>query len=275
MAPRAIWKGHLKIGELACGIALYSAATTSERISFHILNRKTGNRVKREYVDSDTGKPVDADDQVKGYEMGKGGYVLLDPDEIAAATPQSDKTLSVEHFISCADVNTVYFDKPYYLAPADDASQDVFGLIREGMKARGVAALATAVLFRRVRTLLIHAQGRGLVAATLNFDYEVRAADKAFGRIPELKIKGEMLDLARHIIKTKSGNFDPAGFDDRYDAALADLVKAKLEGKTIEKPKRETKGKVIDLMEALRESAGRKEPAKRRPKAEPAKRKAS
>jgi len=274
VALRAIWKGHLKVGELACGIALYSAATTSERISFHILNRKTGNRVKREYVDSDTGKPVDSADQVKGYETSKGGYVLLDPEEIAAATPQSDKMLSVEHFIACPDVDTVYFDKPYYLAPSDDASQEVFGLIREGMKAKGVAALATAVLFRRVRTLLIHAQGRGLVADTLNFDYEVRAAEKAFNRIPELAIKGEMLDLAKHIISTKSGSFDPAGFDDRYDAALAKLVKAKLEGKTIEKPKREAKGKVIDLMEALRESAGKKAPAAK-PKAETPKRKAS
>ncbi|MHB2263964.1 non-homologous end joining protein Ku [Aliihoeflea sp. PC F10.4] len=275
MAPRAIWKGHLKVGELACAVALYSAATTSERISFHILNRKTGNRVKREYVDADTGKPVEIDDQVKGYETSKGKYVLLDPEEIAAATPESDKTLSVEHFIACPGVDTVYFDKPYYLAPADDASQEVFGLIREGMEAKGVAALATAVLFRRVRTLLIHAQGRGLIADTLNFDYEVRAADKAFDRIPELNIKGEMLDLAKHIIKTKSGKFDPAGFDDRYDAALADLVKAKLDGKVIEKPKREAKGKVIDLMEALRESAGKKASARRKPKTETQKRKAS
>lgn len=263
------------MGELACGIALYSAATTTERISFHILNRKTGNRVKREYVDSDTGKPVDSDDQIKGYETSKGNYVLLEPDEIAAATPESDKTLSVQHFIACSDVDTVYFDKPYYLAPADDASQEVFALLREGMKAKGVAALATAVLFRRVRTLLIHAQGSGLVADTLNFDYEVRAAAKAFDRIPELKIKGEMLDLAKHIIETKAGTFDPSTFDDRYDAALADLVKAKLEGKTIEKPKREAKGKVIDLMEALRQSAGRKAPAKRKAKTQAPKRKAS
>ena len=150
-----------------------------------------------------------------------------------------------------------------------------FALLREGMKANGVAALATAVLFRRVRTLLIHAQGSGLVADTLNFDYEVRAADKAFDRIPELKIKGEMLDLAKHIIETKAGSFDPSTFDDRYDAALADLVKAKLDGKTIEKPKREAKGKVIDLMEALRQSAGQKTPAKRKAKAEAPKRKAS
>lgn len=275
MAPRAIWKGHLKIGELACGIALYSAATTSERVSFHVLNKKTGNRVKREYVDAETGKPVEHDDQVKGYETSKGAYILLEPDEIAAATPQSDKMLTVDHFISCADIDTVYFDKPYYLAPADDASQDVFGLIREGMKAKGVAALATAVLFRRVRTVLIHAQGRGLVADTLNFDYEVRAADTAFDKIPDLKIKGEMLDLAKHIIGTKSGEFDPAKFDDRYDAALADLVKAKMEGKEIKKPKREAKGKVIDLMDALRQSAGaQKAAAKRKPKAEAPRRKA-
>ncbi len=276
MAPRAIWKGHLKIGELACGVALYSAATTSERISFHVLNKKTGNRVKRQYIDSGNGKPVDSDDQVKGYETSKGNYILLEPAEIAAATPQSDKVLTVEHFIACPDVDTAYFDKPYYLTPSDEASQDVFGLIREGMRTKGAAALAQAVLFRRVRTVLIRAQGRGLVANTLNFNYEVRAADAAFDKIPDLKIKGEMLDLAKHIISTKSGEFDPTEFDDRYDAALAELVQAKLEGKSIEKPKRQAKGKVIDLMEALRQSAdaAKKRPASRKPKAEAPKRKA-
>ena len=255
MATRALWKGHLSVGELSCAVALYAAATTSDRVSFHIVNRKTGNRVRREYVDEETGKPVDRDDQVKGYETSKGNYVLLEPDEIAAAVPESDKTLAIESFVPCDDVDTVYFDKPYFVAPADEAAEEAFAVMREGMRKKKVVALARAVLFRRVRTLLIRPRGCGLLANTLNFDYEVRAADDAFDSVPEMKIKGEMLDLAKHIIDTKSGTFDPSAFDDRYDAALAELVKAKAGGREIEKPKRKREGKVIDLMEALRESA--------------------
>ena len=215
MAARAIWKGHLEVGELSCAIALYAAASTSERISFHIVNRKTGNRVHREYVDEETGRPVERDDRVRGYETAKGEYVMLEPEEIAAAVPEADKRLSIESFIPCGEVDTVYFDKPYFVAPADEA------------------------------------------------------ADGAFADIPDLKIKGEMLDLAKHIIGTKAGSFDPAGFDDRYDAALAELVQARIEGREIAKPKPKSETRTIDLMEALRESAAaarKRAPAKTAPK---------
>jgi DNA end-binding protein Ku len=255
VAPRALWKGHLKIDELTCAVALYAAASTAERVSLHTINRKTGHRVHREYVDSDTGKEVEREDQVKGYETDKDRFIVLEPEEIAAAVPDSDKTLDVESFIECDDIDTVYFDKPYFVAPADKAAAEVFAVIREGMEAKKVAALARAVLFRRVRKLLIRAQGPGFVANTLKFDYEVRPAEEVFEELPELKIKGEMLELAEHIIETKSGEFDPAAFDDRYDAALAELVKAKMEGRRIEAPKREKQGNVVSLMDALRESA--------------------
>ncbi|WP_294927928.1 Ku protein [uncultured Paracoccus sp.] len=271
MAPRANWKGVLKIGEVGCPVALYTAASTSDRIAFHTLNRKTGHRVRRLFVDSETGKPVARDDQVKGYETAPGEYVLLEPDEIAAAVPDSDKVLAVEAFIGCGDIDTVYFDKPYYLAPADRSAGEAFALIREGMRARQVAALARTVLFRRLRTVLIRAHGDGLIADTLNFEHEVRSSASAFDDIPDLKIKGEMLDLARHIIETKMGEFDPGAFDDRYDAALADLVKAKMEGRKIAPPKARRREKVVDLMEALRESAGLdRKPRKRAAKAKPA-----
>jgi DNA end-binding protein Ku len=256
MAPRANWKGFLKIAEVTCPVALFTAASTSERVAFHTINRATGHRVSRQFIDGDTGKPVERDDQVKGYEVGQGDYVILSPDEVAAAVPDSDKTLSVTSFIKCAEIDDVYFDKPYYLAPTSKAADDAYVLIREGMRKSKVAAIAQTVLFRRVRTVLIRAHGSGLIATTLNFDYEVRSADDAFKEVPEFKIEGEMLDLAKHIISTKMGKFDPAGFNDRYDAALADLVKAKLEGKKIKprpEPKRET---TSDLMTALRQSAG-------------------
>jgi len=256
VAPRANWKGFLKVGEVACHVALYTASSTSERIAFHTINRATGHRVRRQFVDSATGKPVERADQVKGYEVGQDEYVVLTPEEVAAAVPESDKTLSVSAFVNCSDIDDVYFDRPYYLAPADDAAEETFALLREGLRKRKVAAIAQTVLFRRVRTVLIRAHGDGLIATMLNFDYEVRSAKEAFSDIPAMKIKGEMLKLAEHIIATKKGRFDASRFDDRYEAALAELVKAKLAGRKIAPRKAPKPAKVIDLMAALRESAG-------------------
>ncbi|MCZ0737905.1 non-homologous end joining protein Ku [Phreatobacter sp. AB_2022a] len=266
MAPRAIWKGYLNVGELTCRVALHTAASTSERIAFHVVNRATGHRVHRVFVDSETGRPVERDQQVKGYEVAEGDYVVLTPEEIAAAVPHGDKTLSVAAFITAGDIDDLYFDKPYYLTPADRSTEEAFVLLREGMRRKKVAAIAHAVLFRRVRSVLIRPHGNGLIATTLNYDYEVRPAEEAFRDIGSQKIEGEMLELAEHIIETKTGRFDAAQFDDRYEAALADLVKAKLAGKKIKaRPPPREKG--FDLMAALRESAGRPAPKPRSRKA--------
>ncbi len=256
MAPRANWKGFLKIAELSCPVALYTAVSSSDRIAFHILNRSTGHRVQRQFVDQKTGDPVETADQVKGYETGQGEYVILQPEEIAAAVPESDKTLGVDAFIPCSEIDDVYFDRSYYLAPSDAAARETFALIRQGMHDRKVAALARTVLFRRVRTVLIRPHDAGMIATTLDFDYEVRSAAEAFADVEQLKIAGEMLDLAKHIIATKRGTFDPSAFHDRYEQALAELVRAKQEGRKIEAPKPPQPTKVVDLMEALRRSAG-------------------
>lgn len=256
MALRANWKGFLKIAEVSCPVSLYTAVSTSDRIALHIINRETGHRLRRQFVDSDTGAPVERDDQVKGYEVAQGDYVMLDPADVEAAVPQSDKTLAVSAFIGCDEIDQVYFDKPYYLAPSDKNATEAFGLIREGMRKSKVAALAQTVLFRRVRSVLIRAHGDGLIATTLHFDYEVRSATDAFRDVPAGDVKGEMLDLAQHIIKTKMGKFDISSFDDRYVSALADLVKAKLSGQKIETRPAPKADKVVDLMAALRESAG-------------------
>ena len=279
MAPRAAWKGTLKLAELAFPVSLYAAATTSGRVSFHILNRDTGNRVHREYFNEETGAAVDGDHQLKGYETATDRYVVLDPDEIAQTVPDSDKTLTIEAFIPCADVHTVYFDKPYFIAPGDAAFADSFAVIREGMRRKKVVALARAVLFRRVRTVMLRAKGLGLVAHTLNFDYQVRSADEAFEALPDIDIDPEMLDLAKHIIQTKSGSFDPRDFDDRYDAAVAELVKAKIAGRKIKAPKPPKETKVTSLLDALRQSAKASAKAKSRantaPKTRPRKTAAS
>lgn len=263
MAPRANWKGHLTLGDLSCAVALYTAASTSDRVSFHIINRRTGHRVQRQMVDAETGKPVKREDIVKGYELSSGDYVLLDPDEIAEAVPESDKTLALETFIPCNEIDTIYLDRPYYLAPADKVSAEVFDLIRHGLEAKSAAALARTVLFRRLRTLLIRPHGDGLIATTLNYDYEVRSASEAFAGIKEFKIEGEMLDLAQHIINTKRGSFKPEAFEDRYENALQELVKAKIEGRKPPKKPKPKETNVVNLMEALRMSAGVKESEKK------------
>jgi DNA end-binding protein Ku len=255
-SPRASWKGYLKIAEVTCPVGLYAAVSSAERIALHTVNRSTGHRVSRQFVDSDTGDAVEREDQVKGYEVGKDEYVVLEPDEIVAAVPQSDKTLTVSAFVQKNEVDDVFFDRPYYLAPSDRSAEEAFALIREGLRAADAAAIARAVLFRRVRSVLIRAYDGGLAATTLNYDYEVRSAADAFADVPAIRIKGEMLDLAIHIIKTKRGHFDPASFHDRYEAALSELVKAKMEGRTIEAPRPRKPQRADDLMAALRESAG-------------------
>ncbi|TBA09129.1 non-homologous end joining protein Ku [Rhizobium ruizarguesonis] len=252
---RAQWKGFLKFGEVSCGVALYTAASTSERITFNTINKATGNRVNRIFIDSETEDPVPKEAQTKGFEIENGQYIVIDPEEISAAIPESKKTLEIEAFIPCFDVDDIYFDKPYYLTP-DKMGGDAFAALRDAMKKSMVAAIARTALFRRMRTVLIRPHGKGLIASTLNYDYEVRSSEKAFEEMPKLKIQGEMLDLAKHIISTKKGEFDPATFDDRYEAALADLVKAKLEGKSLPKPKKVQVSKPNDLLAALRESAG-------------------
>ncbi|MEF3131008.1 Ku protein [Rhizobium sp. 268] len=262
---RAQWKGFLKFGEVSCGVALYTAASTSDRITFNTINKATGNRVNRIFIDSETEDPVPKEAQTKGFEIENGQYIIIDPEEVSAAIPESNKTLEIEAFIPCSDVDDVYFDKPYYLTP-DKMGGDAFAALRDAMKKSMVAAIARTVLFRRMRTVLIRPHGKGLIASTLNFDYEVRSSEKAFEEMPKLKIQGEMLDLAKHIISTKKGEFDPATFDDRYEAALADLVKAKLEGKSLPKPKKVEVSKPNDLLAALRESAGMMKAAADKPK---------
>lgn len=262
MAARAVWSGVIKIDELVCPVKMYTAATTSDRISLHMVNRKTKNRLKRIYVDEKTEKPVDSEDQVKGYETSPGHYVVLEPEEVAAVVPQSDKTLKVDAFIACNKIEPTYFDKPYYLLPATEATEDSFVLIREALRSMKTAAIAHAVLFRRVRPVLIRAHRKGLIATTLNFDYEVRSAKDAFNDIKARKIEPEMLELAQHILKTKAGEFDPSKFDDRYEEALADMVRAKIEGRKVIPLKRPEPTKSNDLLEALRLSAGQKDSAK-------------
>lgn len=274
MAPRATWKGFLTLGELGCAVSLHAALSSSERVSFRTVAAQTGRAVRRRYVDEETGEAVEREDQVKGYETGTGDPILLDAEEVAATQPGSDKTMAIEGFLPCTQVDPVFFDRPYFLAPADATSATAFALIRDALAEKSMTALAQAVLFRRTRKLLLRAYEDGMVATTLHFDYEVRAEEETFGGIKDFKVEGEMLDLATHIIATKKGEVEVRAFEDRYETAVVDLVRRKLEGKPIRKPKAPPKGNVVSLLDALRESvqggtaAKKTAPAKGRKKAE-------
>lgn len=198
-----------------------------------MLNRSTGNRLRREFIDSETGETVDRQSQVKGYQIENDRFVTLSAEEMAAVLPDNDKTLDIVAFIPCTQIDDLYLGRPYYLVPADRHADEAYEVLRSGMKAEKVAAIAEAFLFRRVRSLLVRPSGTGLTATILHYDYEVRPAEEAFSTIPEKKIPEEMLELAEHIIAKKSGKFDPAAFDDRYEASLAEIVKAKIEGRKI------------------------------------------
>jgi DNA end-binding protein Ku len=249
----------VRIAEVTVPISLYAAASTTERIALHTINRPTGHRVRGQLVDAESGETVERGDQVKGYEVAQDEYVSVEPDQIAAVIPQSAKTLTVSTFVDMVGVDDLYFDKPYCLG-----LDETFALGREGMRAAKAAAVAEAVLFRRARTVLLRPFGRGLAASTLSYDYEVRSAAEAFSKISAKATTGTMLVLAVHIIKTKRAAFDPHEFHDRYGDALAELVKPKLEGKTIPERAPAWAGATISLMQALRDSAvasGRSRPS--------------
>ncbi|RDV01924.1 Ku protein [Undibacter mobilis] len=255
MAPRPNWKGFLKLSLVSCAVALYPATSTSQRIRFNIINRETGNRIRNEVIDAETGDPVAPEDRIKGYEVDKGQYVLLEEDELDNVALESTHTIDIDEFVPMADVDRIYLDESYYLVPQDDVAQEAFAVIREAMRKEDLAGLARVVVYRRERLLLLRPRGKGLLATTLRYNNEVRKEADYFDDIPNTKVSPDMLKLATHILETKKGKFDPSKFEDRYETALMDLIKAKRAGKkpvTVAEPK---PSNVINLMDALRRSA--------------------
>src|SRR5262245_16396735 len=254
MAPRPNWKGYLKLSLVSCPVALYRATTTSERVSFRTLNRETGNRVRRQFVDEQTGEPVAADDQAKGYEIAKGEYVMLEDEELKSVEIESNHTIDIERFVPGADIDPLYLDTPYYLAPTDRVGEEAFAVIREAMRAEKVVGLARAVLFRRERALKLEPRGKGIVATSLHFANEVHAADGYFAEIPALELPKEMLELAKHIIHKMAGRFEPDRFEDRYEKALIELIRSRQAGTPVKPQPTHRHANVINLMDALRRS---------------------
>jgi DNA end-binding protein Ku len=255
MAPRPAWKGYLKLSLVTCAIELTNVVTHAEKVSFRILNRKTGNTVKRIYVDAETGKPIGEGDEIKGYELDDGDFVHIEEDEIEAVQIESSHTMSLDGFVDKSSIEQIYLDTPYYVSPADKVSQEAFAVIRDAMAARKMAGLARIVLYQRERPIVIEPLGKGMVLTTLRYDDTVRQPSTVLGDIEATKTDDEMIDLAQHIIDKKKTKFDPSKFDDRYEDALLELIRAKKAGRKAPKAKAPHKpSNVVNLFDALKKS---------------------
>lgn len=283
MAPRAYWKGYLRLSLVSCPILLYPATTQREKVSFHQLHKQTGNRIRYKKVDAETGREVEQADIIKGYEVSKGQYIELEGEELEAIALESTRTIDIEQFVPKSEINELYLDSPYFIVPEGDVGQQAFAVIREAIKAKDMVAIGRVVFTSREHIIALEPRGRGMMGMTIRYPYEVRDEKDYFGDLPDEKIPGEMLDLATHIVKTKQGHFHPEKFEDRYEAALRDLIKRKSQGEKIE-PREEAKSSnVVSLMDALRASltgekstkGSRTKPASSRSATKPARRKTS
>lgn len=255
MAPRSAWKGYLKLSLVTCAIELTNVVTHTEKVSFRILNRKTGNTVKRIYVDAETGKPLEDGDEVKGYELDDGDFVHIEEDEIEGVQIESSHTMALDGFVQKSSIQQIYLDTPYYVAPADTVSEEAFAVIRDAMAGKKMAGLARIVLYQRERPVVIEPLGKGMVLTTLRYDNTVRQPDTVFAEIKSVKTDQEMTDLAELIIDKKKAKFDPSKFDDKYEDALLELIRAKKAGHRAPKAKAAPKpSNVVNLFDALKKS---------------------
>ena len=254
MAPRAYWKGYLKLSLVSCPVALYPASSEREKISFHQINKNTGNRIKYRKVDAETGDEVELSEIIKGYEVGKGQYIEIDPEELEAIAIESKRTIEIDEFVPKKEIDELYLNNPYYLVPDGEVGQQAFAVIREAIRKEGMVALGRVVFTSREHVIALEPRGKGLLGVTLRYPYEVRKEDEYFDDIADEKIPKDMLELASHIVETKAGHFNPQKFEDQYEDALRELLKKKQSGEKIEAPRERAPSKVINLMDALRRS---------------------
>lgn len=252
--PRSSWKGYLKLSLVSCAVALYNATTASERVTFNTLNRRTGNRLKQLLVDSGTEEPVDPTDRVKGYQVSKGQYVIVEDEDLESLKLESTRMIEIETFVPQDEVDPIYLDSPYYLAPDDRVAEEAFAVIRDAMARRQVVGVGRLVLSRRERMLMLQPRGKGILATTLRYPYEVRADAEIFGGIDAIDLPDEMLAIAETIIDRKAGHFQPERFNDRYEEAVVNLLKAKQAGHAFALPEAPAPAKVVNIMDALKRS---------------------
>lgn len=280
MAARPTWQGHLKLSLVTCPVALYTATTKTNDVSFHLINPKTNNRIRMVPTDPDAG-PVERSDLVKGYEVSRDEYVLFDEADFDKVRLDSTRTISIDEFVDESEIDRLYWDDPFYVVPEKGVGVDAFVVIREAMKTAGKVALGKLVLRGKERQLALEVHGKGLVAYTLRAHDEVREAEDYFDDIPAVKADKEMVEIAARIIAQKEADFDPSRFKDRYDEALRELIKAKQKGRKIVEAPEPDDTNVIDLMAALRNSlkgsasGAKKAPPKTTAKKAPAKKTAA
>jgi DNA end-binding protein Ku len=245
----------MKVGSVSCGVKIVGAVTEAEKIHFKVLNRRTGNTVKSAYVDEGTRKEVPADQQVKGYEIDKGDYVEIDPEEIKALKLSSEHTLEVDSFVPIADIDTRYLEKPFYLLPADRPSDEPFAVLREAMQRAGMAARSCIVMYQRGHEVVIQPYGEGMLMTWLRPQNWMIAENSIFEDIPTGKQDPELLEIAALLIDKKQTEFDPSKFEDRYEEALVEMIEAKRKGKEVpKKAPPPPKENVVNLADVLRKS---------------------
>jgi DNA end-binding protein Ku len=253
-APRANWKGYLRLSLVSCPVAVYPATSESEKVRFNQLNRNTGNRIKYLKVDAGTGEEVDNEDIIKGYQVSKGRYIEITDEDLEAVSVESTRTTDIDEFVPREEIDDLYNIRPYYIAPEGKVGAEAFVTIREAIASTGKVALGRIVLSTREHVIMLEARGKGLVGTLLRYPYEVRKETEYFEDIPNIKIDKEMLDLAKHIVQTKSAHFDPDKFEDRYETAVREVIKKKAAGHKIEPKEPEKPSNVISLMDALKKS---------------------
>ena len=252
MAPRANWKGFLRLSLVTCPVALYPATSDTEKVSFNQINRKTGHRIKYAKVDADTGEEVAAEDIMKGYKVDTDTYIEVSKDELENIALESNRTIDINEFVPKSDIDPRYFIRPYYLVPDGKVGHDAFAVIRETIRSMNMAAIGRVVLTNREHIISLEPLENGLMGTLLRYPYEVRDEKEYFDEIQDVKITKDMLDLAKHIVTQKAADFEPEKFEDHYEAALADLINAKRNGKTIGPKPRPRGENVVDLMDALK-----------------------
>src|ERR1700710_1130601 len=263
MAPRANWKGFLRLSLVTCPVALYPATSDTEKVSFNQINRKTGHRIKYAKVDAETGEEVGSDDIMKGYKVVTDTYIEVTKDELDDIALESTRTIEIDEFVPQAEIDSRYLIRPYYLVPDGKVGHDAFAVIRETIRSLNKVAIGRVVLTNREHIIALEPLDKGLMGTLLRYPYEVRSEKEYFDGIQDVKITKDMLDLARHIVEQKSGSFEPDQFEDRYETALIELINQKRNGLKIPaKAAPKTGGNVINLMDALKRSlASEKQPA--------------
>jgi DNA end-binding protein Ku len=255
MAPRAYWKGSLKLSLVSCPVALYPASTAAEKTRFHMINRETGNRLKQQMVDAETSDVVEGDQKGRGYELTKGKYVEVEKEELEAVQIESNRTIDIDSFVPKDEIDRRYLNHPYYIVPDGKAGVDAFAVIRDAMKDQDRVALARIVLTNREHIIALEPLGKGLLGTTLRYPYELRDEADYFDDIKSPKVSKDMIELASHILDQKAAHFDPSEFKDQYENALKGLVRRKAAGKPLKVAERDERpSNVVSLMDALKQS---------------------